>query len=155
MEETSNPSSPRLCKADIERRTSNDWLRRDCCEDFFVPGADQLRDITARERGWRQSAARLHPLAGHVEIFQSRERLRKTTPQNLRCGEPALVAALPVAGPVFVSGRRRQVGLINVPRKPRKSLIQNTYDLVNQLFFCLPIIGRTLVLEFGPMFVIA
>ena len=80
----------------------------------FGAGTNHLRHVAARQRGRGQSATGHHPVAGHVKVFQARQRVGNAPAQNAGRGQPAFVTALPVAGIAHKRGRRGHVGMFQV-----------------------------------------
>src|ERR1017187_1581729 len=132
-------------------RVTGGCLRRARGERPSVPGADQLRDIPAGERGRRQSTPWLNPVAGHIEALQSRQLPREAPSQNARRREPALDTALPVAGEMLERRRGSQIAVLKMISEARKSLLENPDDFAEQCLFSLRIIAGSAPFEVSPI----
>src|SRR5664279_251336 len=132
-------------------RLTGGCLRRARGERPSVPGADHLRDIPAGERDRRQSTPWLNPVARHIETLQSRQHLWEAPSQNARRREPALDAALPVAGEMLERCRGGQIALLKVISEARKSLTENPDDFAEQCLFRLRVIARPAPFEVRPV----
>src|ERR1039458_3089375 len=110
-------------------------LRRGCRKHFSIAGTDHLRHIPAGNRGRRQSPARHHPVAGHVEILQPRQSIGDAPAQDARRRQPAFVTALPVAGIAHKGGGCRDVRALEVPGHSRKPAVEDTDDFLDDTLF--------------------
>ena len=136
-------------------RLTGGCLRRARGERPSVPGADHLGDIPAGERGRRQSTPWLNPVAGHIETLQSRQHLWEAPSQDARRREPALDAALPVAGEMLERCRGSQIAVLKVISEARKSLTENPDDFAEYGLFRLRVIAWPAPFEVRPVVEVA
>jgi hypothetical protein len=103
---------------------------------LVILGADQLDGILPGGGGKGDGAARLHPLAGHVEVAQAGQRLGHALDhqrQGLFGQQPAAGGAHPVAGVALVAERRGFVGELDLAVDARVSLLEVVHDDLRDL----------------------